>query len=100
MFKRFLTILIVISMFGVTKVCFAEDTGTSKTSLHKPNTVKTMTDHKDVKSQERTITNEAEYAEMVKDYERKLAQHSTKSKVSAKARLAVSSTSSSVKPSR
>ncbi len=85
----------VISVFGVTKFCFAENAGTSNTSLDKPNTVKTNPSHKNVKLQERIITNEAEYAEMVKDYERELAQSSMKSKTSAKTRLAVSSSSSS-----
>lgn len=101
MFKSFLKILIVIGVFGSANVCFAEVTGVSNTSVSKPNALKTNTGHKSVKSQERIITNEAEYAEMVKDYERELAQSSIQSKTSVKMRRAVSSSasSSSAKPS-
>lgn len=82
---------IVISAFGLANTCFADATRASNTSASKVNILKTKADHKSVKLQERTITNEAEYAEMVKDYERELAQSSRKSKT----RPAASSNSSS-----
>ncbi len=95
MLKLFLKMLMVISVFVSAKVCFAEVTRTLNTSASNLNTLKTNPSHKSVKSQERIITNEAEYAEMVKHYERELAQSSIKSKTSAKTRFAVSSSSSS-----
>lgn len=93
MFKVFFKILTVISLCGLTNVCFAEVTLASNSSARN-----TTTGHKIVKSQERIITNEAEYAEMVRDYE--LARSSSKAKAFAKRPIAASSSSSakSAKP--
>jgi hypothetical protein len=99
MCNYFLKIAIVISVFISTQVCFAEVAGVSNTSAAKLNTLKTNAEN-NAKLPERIITNEAEYAEMVQDYERKRAQSSIKSNTSAKIRFAVSSSSSSssIKP--
>lgn len=92
-FKRSL----LIAMCLAANVCFAETTPASKNSLSKASANKTSAGYK---SPERIITNEAEYAEMVRDYERQRAQSSIKSKTATKTHLAVSSSSSRAKSSR
>ncbi len=90
----FLKIAILMSVFISVQDCFAEVAGVSNTSAsrlktHKPNAENNPT------FPERIITNEAEYAEMVQEYERNRAQSSIKSTNPAKAHSAVSSVSSS-----